>query len=67
MAFSRHVGYGRDEPANRRGEASEMAGKTPRGSNTKKPAKLTLKEKRAAKREKNEGTPFIKPRKGATG
>lgn len=43
-----------------------MAEKTQRGSNTKKEAKLTLKEKRAAKREKSEGT-LIKPRKGAAG
>ncbi|WP_176986531.1 hypothetical protein [Jiangella alba] len=54
-------------PPTDEGKRVEMAGKTPRGANTKKPAKLTLKEKRAAKREKSEGTPFIKPRKGATG
>ncbi|WP_292673160.1 MULTISPECIES: hypothetical protein [unclassified Microbacterium] len=39
-----------------------MAGKTPRGA-TAKEAKLTLKEKRAAKRE-TASTAFIKPRKG---
>ncbi len=42
-----------------------MAGKSPRGDNTKKAAQLSLKDKRALKREKGETTPFIKPRKGA--
>lgn len=40
-----------------------MAGKAPRGSSTKKEAKLTLKEKREAKRDKAAGSEFIKPRK----
>lgn len=39
-----------------------MAGKTPRGNTVKKEAKMTLKEKREAKREKAEAG-FIKPRK----
>ncbi|AZS38760.1 hypothetical protein RN51_00731 [Microbacterium oxydans] len=34
---------------------------------TKKAPQLTLKEKRAAKREKNAPAEFIKPRKGAKG
>ena len=42
-----------------------MAGKSPRGDNTKKAAKLSLKDKRVLKREKSETTLFIKPRKGA--
>ena len=42
-----------------------MAGKSPRGDNTKKTAQLSFKDKRALKREKAEATPFIKPRKGA--
>jgi hypothetical protein len=42
-----------------------MAGKSPRSNDTKKAAKLSLKDKRAQKREKAEATPFIKPRKGA--
>lgn len=40
-----------------------MAGKSPSGPNAKKQAKLSLKEKRAAKRDKSEDS-FIKPRKG---
>ncbi len=40
-----------------------MAGKSPRG-NTKKEAKLSIKDKRAQKREKLEETGFLKPRKG---
>ncbi|WP_308466203.1 hypothetical protein [Rathayibacter soli] len=40
-----------------------MAGKSPRGEKTKKAAQLSLKDKRAQKREKAE-TAFIKPRKG---
>ncbi|MEO7121552.1 MAG: hypothetical protein ABI400_00185 [Lacisediminihabitans sp.] len=43
----------------------DMAGKSPRSNDTKKEAKLSLKDKRAQKREKAEATPFIKPRKGA--
>lgn len=39
-----------------------MAGKSPRGDKTKKAAQLSLKDKRAQKREKTE-TEFIKPRK----
>jgi len=40
-----------------------MSGKTPRGRNAKKEPKLTLKEKREAKRSTAESA-FIKPRKG---
>lgn len=40
-----------------------MAGKSPRGTKTKKAAQLSLKDKRAQKREKAEPG-FIKPRKG---
>lgn len=47
------------------GKRVNMAGKSPRGNDTKKAAKLSLKDKRAQKREKSETTPFIKPRKGA--
>lgn len=46
-----------------KGTGETMAGKTPRGNTTKKEPKMTLKEKRDAKREKAE-TGFIKPRKG---
>ena len=42
-----------------------MSGKTPNTRATKKVAKLSLKEKRAAKRAKQEPTAFIAPRKGA--
>jgi len=44
-----------------------MAGKTPAVKSGKKTAQLSLKEKRAAKRAKQEPEPFIKPRKGASG
>jgi hypothetical protein len=40
-----------------------MGGKSPRGNALKKQPKATLKEKRAAKRDKSEES-FIKPRKG---
>jgi len=40
-----------------------MAGKSPRGNALKKQPKSSLKEKRAAKREKGDDT-FLKPRKG---
>lgn len=39
-----------------------MAGKTPRGAAAKKAPSMTLKEKRAAKRDKDVESPF-KPRK----
>ncbi|WP_460943506.1 hypothetical protein [Okibacterium endophyticum] len=39
-----------------------MANKAPRGDSAKKEPKMSLKEKRAIKREKSE-TSFIKPRK----
>ena len=44
-----------------------MAGKTPAVKSGKKTAQLSLKEKRADKRAKQEPEPFIKPRKGASG
>lgn len=40
-----------------------MAGKSPRGEGAKKAPQLSLKDKRAQKREKTE-TSIIKPRKG---
>ncbi len=43
-----------------------MSGKAPQARDGKKIAKLSLKEKRAAKREKREPEAFIKPRKGAS-
>lgn len=46
-----------------RGSELIMAGKSPRGGALKKQPKTSLKEKRAAKREKTEDT-FLKPRKG---
>lgn len=46
-----------------RGSELIMAGKSPRGGALKKQPKTSLKEKRAAKREKMEDT-FLKPRKG---
>lgn len=42
-----------------------MAGKSPRGGSDKKEAKLSIKDKRAQKREKTEDAGFLKPRKGA--
>jgi hypothetical protein len=43
-----------------------MSGKTPNTRGAKKAPQSTLKEKRAAKREKREPEAFLKPRKGAT-
>lgn len=43
-----------------------MAEKSPTAKTGKKPAKQTLKEKRAVKREENQAS-LIKPRKGANG
>lgn len=54
-------------PAEREGKRVPMAGKTPTAKSGKKTAQLTLKEKRAAKRAKQEPESFIKPRKGASG
>ncbi|MCT9001735.1 hypothetical protein [Microbacterium memoriense] len=42
---------------------NNMAGKAPRGGSAKKEPKLTLKEKREAKRVNAAPTAFIKPRK----
>ena len=44
-----------------------MSGKTPTERTGKKTAKLSLKEKRAVKRAKQEPESFIKSRKGAAG
>ncbi|WP_283818065.1 hypothetical protein [Microbacterium sp. CIAB417] len=44
-----------------------MSGKSPRARDGRKTPQLTLKERRAAKREKREPAAFIKPRKGASG
>ena len=41
-----------------------MSGKSPRGNNAKKEPKLSLKEKRGARRERTEAV-LIKPRKGS--
>ncbi|MCS3844152.1 hypothetical protein HDC95_002450 [Microbacterium sp. AK031] len=49
------------------GEASQMSGKAPQARGGKKVAQTSLKEKRAAKRAKQEPQSFIKPRKGANG
>jgi hypothetical protein len=46
-----------------KGSVHHMSGKAPRGGNAKKQPKLTLKEKREAKRDTAEPA-FIKPRKG---
>ena len=42
-----------------------MSGKTPHERDVKKAAKMSMKEKRAAKREKREPSTFIRPRKAA--
>jgi len=44
-----------------------MSGKTPNAKAGKKAAQSSLKEKRAAKRAKQEPAAFLKPRKGANG
>ncbi len=51
-------------PANK-GKRESMSGKTPHERDMKKAAKMSMKEKRAAKREKREPSIFIKPRKAA--
>ena len=51
-------------PANK-GKREPMSGKTPHERDVKKVAKMSMKEKRAAKREKREPSTFIKPRKAA--
>lgn len=49
-----------------KGKRVSMSGKTPNTRGAKKAPQSTLKEKRAAKREKREPDAFLKPRKGAT-
>ncbi|WP_268748221.1 hypothetical protein [Microbacterium sp. CH12i] len=44
-----------------------MSGKEPQTRGSKKVAQTSLKEKRAAKRAKQQPESFIKPRKGANG
>lgn len=44
-----------------------MSGKSIQGRDSKKTPQLSLKEKRAAKREKSAPDEFLKPRKGAKG
>ena len=44
-----------------------MSGKSLHARDGKKSPKLSLKEKRAVKREKQEPAAFLKPRKGASG
>lgn len=48
-----------------KGKRGAMSGKSPHRRDAKKVAKLSMKEKRAAKREKDAPTAFIKPRKAA--
>ena len=48
-----------------RGSEDTMSGKSPQERGSKKAAKMSMKEKRAAKREKREPSTFIKPRKDA--
>ncbi|WP_372967618.1 hypothetical protein [Microbacterium sp.] len=43
-----------------------MSGKAPSARGAKKVPQLSIKEKRAAKREKREPDEFLKPRKGAS-
>lgn len=52
-------------PANE-GKRVSMSGKTPNARGVKKTPQLSMKEKRAAKREKREPDAFLKPRKGAS-
>jgi hypothetical protein len=42
-----------------------MSARSPQERDARKVAKMSIKEKRAAKREKREPTTFIKPRKAA--
>lgn len=42
-----------------------MSGKSPQERGAKKAPKMSMKEKRAEKREKREPTSFVKPRKAA--
>jgi hypothetical protein len=44
-----------------------MSGKSPQERDGKKVAKMSMKEKRAEKREKREPSTFIKPRKAVRG
>jgi hypothetical protein len=44
-----------------------MSGKTPNMRGAKKAPQMSIKEKRAAKREKREPELFLKPRKSANG
>lgn len=50
-----------------KGKRDTMSGKSIQGRDNKKAPQLSLKEKRAAKREKNSPDEFLKPRKGAKG
>jgi len=54
-------------PPAEKGKRIDMSDRSASSRDTKKPAKLSLKEKRAAKREKSAPATFIKPRKGAGG
>lgn len=54
-------------PPAKRGEASLMSERSPRGKSAKKVAQSSLKEKRAEKRAGQESRAFLKPRKGASG
>ena len=50
-------------PPATKGKREPMSGKTPHERDMKKATKMSIKEKRAAKREKREPSMFIKPRK----
>jgi hypothetical protein len=54
-------------PPTEEGKRIIMTDRSSQSRDVKKPAKQSLKEKRAAKREKTAPTAFIKPRKGASG
>ena len=54
-------------PPATKGKREPMSGKTPHERDVKKVAKMSMKRKRAAKREKREPSTFIKPRKALRG
>lgn len=53
-------------PASQQGKRVHMSKKSPQARDGKKVAQMSLKEKRQAKRAKQEPEPLIKARKGAT-
>ena len=54
-----------DAPAEK-GKRDTMSGKSPHTRGAKKAPQLSIKEKRAVKREKREPDAFLKPRKGVS-